>query len=467
MFLSKKENIRNIAVSLISLAVLFAVHRTPPAGLSSEGFKMLGIGLIAAMLWATEIVALPVTALSIIFLEIVLNIFSVSESLRYLAHPVNSLLFVGFCLAAGLRKYNLDRKISITIIRYAGTDVKKLLFYVMCATAFLSMWMSNTATVAVMIPIVAAILKMGEDTRKNLGKIFMIGIAYAGTIGGLATPVGATPNPVIIAFLDELSGVQLSFLNWVMIGMPFTVVLLPAAWFILVKIFPPEISHIKIKSFSFPRGKTCTQESLGEKKVLFYFILLILFWFAGSFIPVPSGWLYIVSIGGSVMMFLPFIGTLKWEDTKEDVNWGIMILVGGGLALGGGLVKTGAIDWLIGFFSGTARQMPLPLVVNTLAAISSLGTLVFCSITATSTTFIPIAIKLAGQLNANPVVFAATAGIASSFAFLLPANTPPNAIAYGSGYFKTSDMIKAGILLLISSIFCFALISSFIWPLFL
>jgi len=166
------------------------------------------------------------------------------------------------------------------------------------------------------------------------------------------------------------------------------------------------------------------------------------------------------------MMFMPFIGMLTWEDTKESVDWGVLILIGGGLALGGGMVKTGALGWLVGFLSGYAQRLPVHLVMLFIAAVTSLGTLIFCSITATSTTFIPIAIALAGQMNANPVFFAAAAGVASSFAYLLPANTPPNAIAYGTGYFETRDMIKAGMLLLAASILSFFIISFFIWPLF-
>jgi len=273
---AKRMNIRDIVVCLFCTAVLFFVHKTPPAGLSPSGFKMLGTAVIATVLWSTEIIPLPVTGIVIIFLQVVLNISSVSESLAYLASPISALLFAGFCLAAGLKKYNLYKRISVGIIKHAGKNVKKLLFFVMCAVAFLSMWMSNTATAAVMIPIVAAILKMADGHHKNLGKIFMIGIAYAATIGGIATPVGTTPNPIAIGFLEQLVDIHLNFLDWVIIGLPFVIILIPLAWIILIKLFPPEIKELKIAEFTDYLNMDDDGDRAGRKKVVFYFLLLII-----------------------------------------------------------------------------------------------------------------------------------------------------------------------------------------------
>ncbi len=460
----QKCDIKNIIVYLLCLLILVIVHCDPPTGLSQTGFKMLGIAIISALLWSTDAAPIPITALIIIFLQTVLNITPLNEALKYIAHPVNALLFVGFSLAAGLKKYNLDKKISLKIIDYAGTNVRKLLFNIMAAVAFLSMWMSNTSTTAIMIPIVASILKMAEGDYENLGKAFMIGIAYAGTIGGMATPVGTTPNPITIAFLNEMVNINLTFLDWVSIGLPFVILLIPIAWLILILLYPPEIKEVSINSIQHFNEGTKSQDKIGVIKVYTYFGLLIFLWIGGSFFPVPRGWLYIVSLGGSILMYLPIVGFLNWKDTRDNVDWGVLILIGGGLSLGKGLSQSGVIDWIIGFFLQGVQGLPVSIIIILVVALTSISILFFCSITATSTAFVPFAISLALQVDANPVILAAAAGIASSFAFILPANTPPNAIAYSLGYFETKDMMKAGVILLVLCIVVFIAVSNILWP---
>lgn len=334
----------------------------------------------------------------------------------------------------------------------------------MCVVAVLSMWMSNTSTTAIMIPIAASILRMAKGEHKNIGKAFMIGIAYAGTIGGMATPVGTTPNPITIGFLQEMAGISLTFLDWVAIGLPFAVVLVPLAWFLLTWIYPPEVEEVDVVDISSLDDDQGETDQLGVNKFLFYFGLIVVLWLSGSFLPVPDGWLYIVSLGGSIVLYLPLFGVLEWKDAEESVDWGVLILIGGGLALGSGLSSTGVISWIIGFFEQGIQGLPISLVAILVAALTSISILFFCSITATSTAFVPLAITLAMQIDANPIILAAAAGLASSFAYLLPANTPPNAIAYTEGYFETKDMIKSGVILLVLSIIVFAVISQVLWP---
>lgn len=459
----KKLNKKQITAYSISILIILLVHLPPPAGLSEVGFKMLGIAIISAVLWSTDAVDIPVTAAIIIFLEIAFGVMPLNKGLSYLAHPVNALLFVGFALAAGLKKYDLDKRISLKIINYAGTNVKKLLLFIMMGVAFLSMWMSNTSTIAIMVPIIAGILSMSSGENKNIGKSFMIGIAYAGTIGGMATPVGTTPNPITIAFLNDMANIEITFLEWVAIGLPFVLFLIPIAWLLLLILFPPEVKDVRISNLEI-MSEDFSEDFSGMKRMGMFFAVLITLWIGGSFFPVPDGWLYLVSLAGSVFLFIPGIGVLEWKDTKNTVDWGVLILIGGGLALGGGLTSSGVIDWIVAYVVGNLSALPVYLVVIIIAMITSISILFFCSITATSTAFVPIAITLALQLNINPVILAAAAGIASSFAFLLPANTPPNAIAYSSGYFETKDMILAGTILLFLSILVFVVISKMFWP---
>lgn len=459
-----KNNYKKLFVYLICIIILvIVVQFEPPGDLSSAGFKMLGIALISAILWTTEAVPIPVTALVIIFLQTVLGINTLADVLRYIAHPVNALLFIGFSLAAGLKKYNLDKIISYKIIKYSGAEVNKLLLRLMLVVAFLSMWMSNTATVAVMIPIAESILFTTKKEYVNIKKIFMIGIAYAGTIGGMGTPVGTTPNPITIGLLQEMADININFLDWVLIGLPFTLILIPIAWLLLIWLYPPEIKKIDIAVKNL--DKYDKVENLYEiKKFLIYFFLIVFMWISGSFLPVPEDWLYIVSLGGVILLYLPLGGVLEWEEAHENVDWGVLILIGGGLSLGSGLSNTGAINWFIRLIFQYVSNLPVFIIAILIAGLTSISILFFCSITATSTTFVPIAITLAIQLDINPVFLGAAAGIASSFAYILPANTPPNAIAYSSGYFETKDMMKIGFILLVISLIVFMVIARFLWP---
>lgn len=452
-----------IVTGLVVLILAGTNALPPPQGLSAEGLSMIGIAVVAALLWSTEVVPIPVTALLVIFLEGTLGVLPFQMALGSIAHPVNSLLFVGFALSAGLQKFGLDKRISISFIRIAGTRVRRLLLAMMAIVALLSMWMSNTSTVALVIPVVMSILDVSRGENPNLKRAFLIGIAYAGTIGGIATPVGTPPNPITIGFLGDMTDINLNFLDWLMIGLPFTVVLLPLAWLTLILLYPPEVKDIEI-----PRHALLIEKSVyppGEiRKFLLIFTAIVVLWLAESFMPVPPNWLYIVAIGGTIAMCLPFIGVLSWTELSTKVNWGVLILIGGGLALGNGLSSSGVIDWIVESLLLQIQGLPLSVLIVIIALITSLSIMFFCSITATSTAFVPLAISVAVQLNYDPLIFAAAAGIASSFAYLLPANTPPNALAYSAGYFKTGDMIKAGTILLILSIAVFILLSQLLWP---
>ena len=449
---------------LLSVSVLIIVNIvSPPAGLSSAGIKMIGIALVSALLWSTELVPIPVTALLIIFLQAVFGITSLQRALSFIAHPVNSLLFIGFVLSAGLQKFNLDKRISISFIKIAGTKVRMLLLSMMSIVAILSMWMSNTSTIALVIPIVVSIIEVSEGKYINIRRSFLIGIAYAGTIGGIATPVGTPPNPITIGFLNDMAGINLTFFDWIMVGLPFTIILIPLAWLVLILLYPPEVSEIEVPEEALQIEES-GHSSLEISKFGLIFVSIVILWLAGSFFPVPDDWLYIVAVGGSIAMCLPFSGVLNWEELSSEVNWGVLILIGGGLALGSGLSSTGVIDWIVNSVFMDLQHLPISILIIVIAAMTSISIMFFCSITATSTAFVPLAISLALQMNVNPIIFAAAAGVASSFAYILPANTPPNAIAYSSGFFKTGDMIKSGLILLILSIIVFVGISQFIWP---
>ncbi len=447
--------------SVILLCVLILVGSTivEIEALPQKGTVMLGIAFTAAIFWGTEIVPIPVTALLIVFLQAILGISTLEEGFSYLGHPVNLLLLIGFTLASGLKKYELDQYISKQMILAAGTKVSRLLLGVMTVVAFLSMWIANTSTTAIMVPIVVKMLNMMKEENPNIGRSFLIGIAYAGTIGGIATPIGTTPNPITIGFLQDMADIHLTFLDWLLIGLPFVILLIPISWLLLLFLFPPEKTEINVEFFErepFPKHP-------GVIRYFIVFGLVIFLWFFGSFFDVTEDWLYLVSLLGVILMHFPPLGTLHWKQTAKDVDWGVLLLIGGGLSLGNGLMKSGVVDWVVAILMHIMGELSIFFIVLIIAAITGTSILFFCSITATSTAFVPVAITLALQMGVNPIPLAAAAGVASSFAYFLPANTPPNAIAYSEGRFQTKDMMKAGSILLILSVGVFGLIYNLLW----
>ncbi|SFI33445.1 solute carrier family 13 (sodium-dependent dicarboxylate transporter), member 2/3/5 [Tindallia magadiensis] len=462
------ESKKLIYCILSLLIVLSGQWITPPEGLPQEGLTMLLIALAAAFLWMTEAVAIGVTGLVIILFQSLFGILPVGEALAYIASPVNAVVLVGYLLAGSLVNSGMDQRLSLTIISKMGEKTSYLMLGMMIATAFLSMWMSNTATVAIMVPIGTGILKMAgcQPLKSNYGKALFIGVAFSANIGGMGTPTGTPANPIAIALLSHLAGIELSFLDWTARALPMVLLLLPISWMLLRKVYPPEIDRVEggleaVEAQLVQMGAI----SREEKRVLFLFGTAITLWLSDSFLSfLPEGWLYMVAVFLTIWIVMPKIGYLHWQEAQQRIGWDVLFLVGGGLSMGAGLQTTGAIYWIAALLENSFGTMPQALAVLTMSAITALGITIFCSLSGTATTFVPIAIGLALTFGWDPVLFAMTAGISSSFAYLLPANAAPNAVSYGAGYFHTLDMVKAGVLMMLVSVVVMGLVGAFLLP---
>lgn len=466
-YISWKHHTRKLIMMLIIIAVGIGVPRIYVIpNLGHEGTVMLGITFIAALLWMTEALSIGVTGLVIILLQSLTGILPIKSGLAFIANPVNAVVLVGFLLAAALVQSGLDKRISLLIISRMGERTSRLMLGMMISAAFLSMWMSNTATVAIMVPIAVGILKMAgvEPLKSSLGKSMIIGIAYAANIGGMGTPTGTPANPITIALLRELAGIQLSFLDWMVIALPLVVLLIPLTWILLMKVYPHEITIVsggldKVKNELKDLGR------LGKKefKVLFIFAMAIFLWLLDSFIPIHPDWLYIVSVFMTIYIVTPRLGVITWKQAQDCIGWDVLFLVGGGLAMGSGLSATGVIEWIAGMLSIFINDSGYMMALVIVSLATALGITIFCSLSGTATTFVPVAIGLALSFGWNPVSFAMMAGLASSFAFILPANAAPNAVAYGSGYFSTQDMAKVGVLTVILSVIVLNIVAFFLF----
>jgi sodium-dependent dicarboxylate transporter 2/3/5 len=475
----------------IAAAVLgtVAVAAAPnPAGLSTAGQYAIATMYFAAVLWVTAAVPLPVTALLVPVLLTGFGVYqSLTPALAPFADPLIFLFIAGFMLANALQKYNIDRRIALWLVFRLGTSARQLILAVMVATAFLSMWVSNTATTAMMMPIALGVLAQvvgrappGEGVYSNMRVATLLGVAYAASVGGVGTLIGTPPNAVLVGYLDSFLGYQLSFTDWLLIGLPVVVVTLPVVWYVLTfLLFPPEVDDVA-QARSEAQRYLDEEGSLGThgRRVAVIFAATALLWalgglgelFRGVLPPrvhatlfgtgptlfgsgIEDGLLYFPLVGLYAVAALVFAGTMDWEELA-DIDWGTILLFGGGLALADALARTDATEYLADAVFGSLVGAPIVVVVAAVVFFVILLT-ELTSNTATTSIITPLLLSLggvlAGTLGLEPVsaaIFLGVAGtVAASFAFALPVSTPPNAIVFGSGHLEQDQMLWAGMLL--------------------
>lgn len=458
--------------------VLFII---PEQAMPSSAKRMAAIALLMAVWWITEAIPIPATALLPIVLFPLLEIMQTGSVTINYGHHLVFLFLGGFIIALTIERWNLHKRLALHIINFIGNDPKFIILGFMIATAFLSMWISNTATTMMMIPIALAVIyqvtgeKDGDQFKRgknNFAVALMLAIAYAASIGGIATLIGTPPNLVFIGILkSNFPGVpNISFLQWMLFALPFSILFLPLAWFYLVFLASP------VKAIKRETNKNVIKNELKqlgpmtqpERMTLIIFIITAFLWlFRSDFdfgtIKIP-GWAglmglkdYVhdstVAIGMAILTFIIPAKTKNEDKSKtlmdwscvSRIPWGILILFGGGFALANGFQESGLTIWL-GEQLSTFGYLPLIVIIILISAMTTLTT-EFASNTAMATTLLPIIAGLAVALQVNPMLLMIPATISSSTAFMLPVATPPNAIVFGSGYLQIKDMVKVGIVM--------------------
>jgi solute carrier family 13 (sodium-dependent dicarboxylate transporter), member 2/3/5 len=461
---------------IVFFFVLFVI---PENAMPPVAQRMAAIALLMAVWWITEAIPIPATALLPIVLFPILEIMKTSDVTVNYGHHLVFLFLGGFIIALTIEKWNLHKRLALQIINIIGTNPKFIILGFMIATAFLSMWISNTATTMMMIPIALAVIsqitlekdvKKFEKGKNNFALALMLGIAYAASIGGIATLIGTPPNLVFIGILkSNFPGApEISFLQWMIFALPFSILFLPIAWFYLVNIASP------VKATGSNVRKEVLQKELKElgpmsqpeKYTLIVFMCTALLWlFRTDFdlgaVKIP-GWTSLIGLKGYVhdstiaiaMAILTFIIPAKTADGEKrkplqdwsctaKIPWGILILFGGGFALASGFQASGLTIWL-GEQLSAFGFLPLIVIILLVCVITTFTT-EFASNTAMATTLLPIVAGLAIALGVNPMLLMIPTTISSSTAFMLPVATPPNAIVFGSGYIQIKDMVRIGI----------------------
>lgn len=453
----KRVLVRKRIGLLTGVVLAVVVYFAMPDDLEQSARTTAAIAALMASWWMTEAIPLAATALVPLVLFPALNVATVDDVAPPYANPIIFLFMGGFMLALALQRWNLHRRIALATVLLVGTKPKQLVGGFMIATGFLSMWVSNTATAVMMIPIGLSVLSLVANTEnaekppKNFGIALMLGIAYSASIGSLGTIIGTPPNALMVGYLAENHDINIGFGEWMLVGVPMAVVFMAITWFLLTHVlFKPEIEEI-------PGGRELIRDEFkklgsmntGEKLVLVTFVLA-----AAAWITVPLLWPdtnignAVIAMAVAVVLFLvpaePGKGVtlLSWSSAKE-LPWDILILFGGGLALSARFTESGLSEW-IGTQVSALGGLPLVLIIAAASALVLMLT-ELTSNTATAATFLPLIGAVAVGLGYDPMLLVIPVAIAATCAFMLPVATPPNAIAYSSGHLEIAHMIKAGV----------------------
>lgn len=429
--------------------------------------------------WITEAVSISVTALLPLLLFPLLKVMPMDDVGANYGSKIVFLFFGGFVLALALEKVNLHKRIALNIIKWTGTTPSKVILGFMIATAFMSMWISNTASTVVMLPIAMSVIQLlikDEDgftkADKNFALSVMLGIAFSANAGGIATVIGTPPNSVLIGLLENQYNIKISFAKWMSFGLPLSIILVAIVYFILVKILFP----CKDLLFGASASVINTElQKLGklnsrEKHVLTVFAIVVSLWVFRSLINLGLPQLGLtdtmISIFGAIALFAvphslkkgDFI--LEWKDTK-NLAWGILLLFGGGLALAKGMSISGIVDVVAQSISNAKISI---LVTAALLIFLMLFMTELMSNVALTAVLAPVIAGIAIGLEIPMLHLLVPVVIASSCAFMLPMATPPNAIVFASGYIKVNQMARAGIILNLISVILLVLLFEFVMP---
>jgi sodium-dependent dicarboxylate transporter 2/3/5 len=434
-----------------------------------------------AVWWATE--ALPVFATAFIPLIAFdpLGIAPIRDAAAPYANPIIYLFLGGFLMALALEKWNLHRRIALAILDRIGTDGRRLIGGFMFVCAMLSMWMTNTSTTMMLLPIVLSVSSVirenaGDLTardRQNFQVAMLLGLAYSASIGGLATLIGTPPNALLVGFMAENYGIEISFARWMMIGVPITLIMLPITWFILTRfIFPVNVPA----SAAVHEHLHVMREEMGpmtapERRVAIIFGAVIFSWMLRR--PLTE-WLGLSGVSdagivmtAAVLLFMMPSGDrtqpqlMTWHDATR-LPWGVLILFGGGLSLAAAVSSSGLALWLGESLAPLNTLGTAVLVVAAVALVIFLTELT--SNLATTATLLPVVGAIALQAGVPPIVLTVPITIAASCAFMLPVATPPNAIVFATGAISIPQMVRAGIVLNILGIALVTLISLYAAP---
>ena len=469
-------------VGLVLGPAVFAFLSLMPAppGLSEAGWSVAAVVALMAIWWISQAIPLPATALLPVILFPLLGVTDLRAATAPYAHPLIFLFLGGFIVALTIERWNLHRRIAIAVIGFAGTKPQRLIGGFMLATAWLSMWVSNTATTLMMVPIAISVISFIEigdhgepatPAHDRFARGLLISIAYAASIGGLATLIGTPPNAFLAGYIEQNHGIEIGFAEWMLLGLPISAGILFLAWILLTRVLfraddlPLEnvrsgISHERMKL-----GRLGKAEKLTTALFFAVAILWVCRPLLDNLIPISD---ITIAIAGALAAFLIPVNLrertflMDWDHAKK-LPWGILLLFGAGLSLAAAIDSTGLAAWLADLLSSSAG-LPLLAILLLITAFVVFLTEI-SSNTATAAVFVPVAATFAISLGFDPMTLAVPVALAASCAFMMPVATPPNAIVFSTGHLTVMQMCRAGILLNLVATAAIALSALYLVPL--
>lgn len=437
--------------------LLLTILTDAPEGLSQSGWLTAGAACLMAIWWICESVPIPVTALVPLFLFPALGLGPIDEVAAPYANPLVFLFLGGFLIALAMQHWNLHRRVAIGLIGTLGTRPTRIIAGFLLASGLISMWVSNTATALMMLPIavsVVALLPKHSDDADDFATALMLAVAYGSTTGGMATLIGTPPNALLAGFLSRVYEQPIGFGQWMLVGLPVTLIALPIVYFTLTRV------AFRLGSEEVPGMRRLLESERaklgafggGEAAVAVVFVITAAAWI---FRPLLEGILPMISdtsiaIAGAVALFMIPVNwrrgefVMTWEAASK-LPWDVLLLFGGGLSLASMIKAHGLSDYL-GALSAMLDVLPVILTI----AVIAFGILLLTELTsntATAATFLPIVAAIAISMGQNPILFLVPTAMAANCSFMMPVGTPPNAIVFGSGLVTLPQMARAGFLL--------------------
>lgn len=463
----KSRNFKNgmiMAVALL-IVVFSSIIKIPMeativngAGLNHQAQTALGVLLFALILWMTEAIPFHITGLIAVLLLALFDVdtFKHIVFLGFGNHIV--IFFIGvLILSAFITHSGLGKRISVFILSLTGNSSRMVILGFLITGAVLSMWLTNMAVAAMLMPLGRAILEEEgvKPLKSNFGKALMISICWGSILGGIATPSGAGPNPLAIGFLKEMAGVDMNFIDWMKFGVPSALLLLFPVWGILLAFFPLEIKKLK-KTREELKDEFHNMPPMNreEKVTLIIFLLTVVLWIVTPLlekligIPIPISMPVLFT---SCLFFIPGLSTIPWKKVEKEINWSGILLVLTGISLGMLLYSTGAANWLSIIFLGRVGEVHPLIQVFLVILLVSILKIAFSSNTVTATIIIPIMIALAQNIGIDPLTITIPAALTASMAFILVTSSPTNVIPYSAGYFSIKDMAIPGVVATIAA----------------
>jgi len=441
-------------------ALLLTLVLPPPEGLSPEGWRTAGAGLLMAVFWISETIPIPATALLPLVLFPALGLGDIRATAAPYANPIIFLFLGGFIIALAMQRWHLHRRIAIALVGRLGTRPSAIVAGFLLASGLVSMWVSNTATALMMLPIALSVVHLCPQTgpaareMRDFGTALMLAVAYGATTGGMATLIGTPPNALLAAYVSEVYQITIGFGQWMLVGVPVAIVSLAFVYIVLTRVmFTLSAGELPgMAALIADERARLGPLSRGELATAVVFVLTATGWVFQPLITrvVPLVSDTTIAIAGALVLFMipvnPRRGefVMTWEATRT-LPWGVLLLFGGGLSLAGN-IETHGLAAYFGSLAQGLRDVPT-IGILSIVAFGILLLTELTSNTATAATFLPITGALALSLGENPMLFLIPTALAANCSYMLPVGTPPNAIVYGSGIVPLSEMARAGFLL--------------------